>query len=245
MDFDFCDLQEEDFHGLKSLLNIYCDGVEFACSDLCDLLIKQKAVGTVVKTEGDESVLGVTSVVSLSRHKDEQCIKEIKKFILGKVQGKDKKELEQIINDASTGLIINERIINVPQETGEPLIEGVFDEIAWAKKDEKTPEARKSYDFKHYILLSTVYEEDVEDAPAASGSKRKKGQTRKERIFPRLEEELMLEHSKMSFFWRSRQNEQNDIAEFMPHRCCMVLEAKSVDAFRKDVKELFEEFKQM
>ena len=98
-------MQENDFHSLKALLRSYCDGDEYACSDLCDLLIKQKAVGTVVKVE--DSVLGVTSVVSLRRYKDEQCVKDIKKFILGKAQGKDKKELERILNDESTGLIVN------------------------------------------------------------------------------------------------------------------------------------------
>ena len=131
----------------------YCDGNEYACSDLCDLLIKQKAVGTVVKTEADsENVLGVTSVVSLARHKDEKCVKDIKKFLLGKVPGKSKKDFEKVLNDAATGLLINERIINVPQDAGEPLIDGVFDEIRWATKDETTEEARKSYEFKHYIF---------------------------------------------------------------------------------------------
>lgn len=235
-------MQENDFHSLKALLRSYCDGDEYACSDLCDLLIKQKAVGTVIKVEGqDDSILGVTSVVSLRRHKDEQCVKDIKKFILGKAQGKDKKELERILNDESTGLIVNERIINVPQQTGGPLIEGVFDEIQWATKDEETPEVRKSYDFKYYVVLSTMFEEDVEDESGGAGKKRKKGQPKKERIFPRLEEEVMLEHAKMSFTWRSKQNESNDIADFIPQRCCIVLEAASIPKFRSAAKEIFSE----
>ena len=222
----------------------YCDGNEYACSDLCDLLIKQKAVGTVVKTEADsENVLGVTSVVSLARHKDEKCVKDIKKFLLGKVPGKSKKDFEKVLNDAATGLLINERIINVPQDAGEPLIDGVFDEIRWATKDETTEEARKSYEFKHYILVSTLFEEDgEEEAEPAAGKKRKKGPPTRQKIFPRLEEEILLEHSTNSFFWRGKQNEENDIADFLPHRCCMVVEARVIDAFRKDVKDLFQDF---
>ena len=242
VNFDFCDVREEDFHGLKALLTGYCDGDEYACSDLCDLLIKQSAVGTVMKTEGDsENVLGVTSVVSLSHHKGEKCVKDIKKFLLGKVPAKEKKEFENVLNDASTGLRINERIINAPQDAGQPLIDGVFEEIGYAVKDEKTAEVRKSYEFKNYILVSTLYEEDAEDEEEA-GKKRKKGQPTRQRIFPRLEEELLLEHAKSAFFWRAKQNEENEIADFRPHRCCMVVEAKAIGAYRKAVKELFEDF---
>lgn len=220
----------------------YCDGAEYACSDLCDLLIRQNAVGTVMKTEDDsENVLGMTSVVSLAYHKGEKCVKDIKKYLLGKVPAKEKKAFEKILNDDATGLLINERIINVPQDAGQPLIEGVFDEIGWAAKDEKTAELRKSYEFENYILVSTLFEEDTEDVEQV-GKKRKKGQPKKQRIFPRLEEEILLEHSKSAFFWRGKQNEENDIADFRPHRCCMVVEAKAISAFRKDVKDLFKDF---
>ncbi len=243
MNFDFCDLQEDDFHGLKALMTGYCDEGEYACSDLCDLLINQKSVGTVIKTEGDaENVLGVTSVVSMGRHKGEKFVKDIKKFLLGKVPGKDKKAFEQILADAGTGLLLNERIINVPQDAGEPLISGVFDEIGWATKDEKSAEARESFKFKKYILVSTLFEGDAEEEPPSAGKKRKKSQLTKERIFPRLEEEIMLEHAKMAFFWRGKQNNENDIADFHLHRCCMVLEAGAVKGFLAGVKDLFADF---
>lgn len=40
-------------------------------------------------------------------------MKDIKKFLLGKVLGKSKKDFEKVFNDVATGLFINERIINV------------------------------------------------------------------------------------------------------------------------------------
>ncbi len=117
-------------------------------------------------------------------------------------------------------------------------------QVLGATKDETTEEARKSYEFKHYILVSTLFEEDgEEEAEPAAGKKRKKGQPTRQKIFPRLEEEILLEHSTNSFFWRGKQNEENDIADFLPHRCCMVVEARVIDAFRKDVKDLFQDFK--
>lgn len=241
MDFDFCDAKEEDFHGLKALLTGYLDTAEYACSDLCDCIIKQKGVGTVVKTSDDDAdPLGVTTVISLSLHKDENFVKDIKKYLLNKCPSKDKKAFEAIVNDIGTGLIINERIINVPQETGQPLMDGLFEEIRCAAKDAETAEARKSYEFKNYVLIGTLYEEDGEAEAPKDGKKRKKEQASMQRIFPRLEEEIMLESAKMSFEWQSS-NESNEVAEFRPRRCCMVVEAKRVADFLKEIQSLFEE----
>lgn len=243
VDFDFCDPKEADFHGLKALFKGYLDNTEFACSDLCDFVIKQKAVGTVVKTSDEsEDPLGVTTVISLNRYKDENFVKDIKKYVLNKCPAKDKKAFESVLNDAATGLIINERIINVPQEAGEPLMNTLFEEIRYATKDEETDEARKSFEFKNYILISTLYEDDGEDETPADGKKRKKGQAVKQRIFPRLEEELLLENAKINFEWQGSGGESNEMAELVPRRCCMVVEASGIANFLTEIKSIFENF---
>ena len=52
VDFEFQDPTEIDFHGLKALLGNFLDGAEFSSSPLCDAIIAQKTVGTVIKAQG-------------------------------------------------------------------------------------------------------------------------------------------------------------------------------------------------
>ena len=44
--FEFFDPKENDFHGLKALLQNYLDGQEFALSELVDMTIRQASPGT-------------------------------------------------------------------------------------------------------------------------------------------------------------------------------------------------------
>ena len=69
VDFEFQDPKETDFHGLKALLKNYLDGAEFSSSELCDFIIKQNTVGTVIKAQGagdENDPIAVMSVVNLT-----------------------------------------------------------------------------------------------------------------------------------------------------------------------------------
>ena len=67
------------------------------------------------------------------------------------------KEEAKLVRDAlnanKTGLILSERLVNVPQDVGGPLVKQLFDEIKWAVKDEK----KKEFDFDQYILVSRCF----------------------------------------------------------------------------------------
>jgi len=44
----------------------------------------------------------------------------------------------QVWDQPSTGLIINERLINSPPQLAPPLVQALFNEVAWATEDEPT-----------------------------------------------------------------------------------------------------------
>ena len=46
VDFEFYCPQEKDFHGLRTLLQNYLDGKEWACSELADAIIQQASEAT-------------------------------------------------------------------------------------------------------------------------------------------------------------------------------------------------------
>lgn len=118
VDFEFQDPKEIDFHGLKALLGNYLDGAEFSSSELCDAIIKQNTVGTVIKTQGagDElDPIAVMTVMNLHQKKDTAFIKEISAFLKEKCPKDLKDQLSTVLAEKSVGLVINERVINIPQ----------------------------------------------------------------------------------------------------------------------------------
>jgi len=118
VDFEFQDPKEIDFHGLKALLGNYLDGAEFSSSALCDDIIKQSTVGTVLKAQGagDElDPIAVMSVVNLHQKKDTAYVKEISGHLKKNCPKHLREQLSVVLAEKGIGLIINERVINVPQ----------------------------------------------------------------------------------------------------------------------------------
>lgn len=204
VDFEFQDPKESDFLGLKALLGNYLDGELFSSSELCDAIIKQSTVGTCLKTQGagDESdPVAVMSVMNLQTRKDAAPIKEICAHLKNKCPKDLQDKLASALSENGVGLIINERVINVPQETVSPLVEGLFDEIEWAQEDEPTEELRASFKFKKYIVFSRVY---MDDEAEDEGGKKRKRAGEVALVYPRPEDEFFHAESEWSFQWKSR-----------------------------------------
>lgn len=71
------------------------------------------------------------------------------------------------------GLILTERLINVPSEVVPPMYKMLMEEIAWAL-EEKEP-----YDFTHYLVLSKTYQEIISALAEEDDSTRKHKKTKK------------------------------------------------------------------
>ena len=52
------------------------------------------------------------------------------------------------MHSSKAGLIINERLLNMPPKIGPPLNQSLFEEISWAQEDEPTE--------VHQLLLSVM-----------------------------------------------------------------------------------------
>ena len=127
VDFEFQDPTEIDFHGLKALLGNYLDGAEFSSSPLCDAIIAQKTVGTVIKAQGagDEmDPVAVMSVMNIQDKKDTAYIKEIAAYLKNRCPKDLKDKLNEAFNSKGVGFLLNERVINIPPETASPWSKG-------------------------------------------------------------------------------------------------------------------------
>ncbi|KAG2708390.1 hypothetical protein I3843_05G172700 [Carya illinoinensis] len=161
-DFAFFDPKANDFHGVKTLLQTYLDDKQWDLSGFVDLVLGQTTVGTVVKIEDDEDegVFSLVTALNMQRYKDHKCILELKEFLLKACQEKDVQDnLISLLGEQAqyVGLLVSQRVVNLPPQLLPPLYDALFDEVSWATEDEPTEELKNSFRFKFYILVSKIY----------------------------------------------------------------------------------------
>ena len=213
VDFEFYDPKPIDFLGLKMLLSTWLDGLEFDSSGLCDALISQRTVGTVLKTEEAGDPIGVLSCLDARRSlKKEGKEKEDGRHVPALAQLErylascaptpaDAAKVKAAFAAAGgenkgsighTGVLVSERLLNIPPAVAQPLHEALFDEIAWATEDEPTAELKASFGFGQYLVVSRVYlddgkggeEEEEEEDEDESDEDEKKKKKKKQKSAP-------------------------------------------------------------
>ncbi|BAB08609.1 unnamed protein product [Arabidopsis thaliana] len=150
-----------------------------------DLILNQTALGTVVKVadDEDEALFALITALNLARYKashlvevlndvqrclfvfaimlmENKCFRELKEFLLKVCSEKNvASDLELLLEKKAkdVGLLVSQRVMNLPLQLLPPLYDGLFDEVSWATEDEPTEELRGSFRFKSYILIAKIY----------------------------------------------------------------------------------------
>ncbi|CAI9264250.1 unnamed protein product [Lactuca saligna] len=243
VDFVFYDPKPDDFHGVKVLMQTYLDNKEWDLTSFVDLILQQTSVGSVVKIEDDEdeSVYGFVSALNLQRYKDCKCMMEVKEFLLSKCQEKEIKEnLKSFLGEkaADVGLLISQRVVNLPPQLLPSLYDAIFNEISWATEDEPTKELRKFFCFKYYLLISKIYK-------LKNADKKKKGNSSNEEaiIYLKPEDEIFHNLSAWSFCFplRTQQVTTNELKEYRLMGLVMAVKATSIPTFRRQLRSLIDE----
>ena len=135
VDFEFQDPKEMTSMDSRRCSN-YLDGAEFSSSELCDFIIKQNTVGTVIKAQGagDESdPIAVMSVVNLTTNRDAPYV-ELAAWLKESAPRIRKKQAGRLATRVWTH---HQRAHHQrPPETAPPMVNQLFDEIEWATHDE-------------------------------------------------------------------------------------------------------------
>ncbi|OJJ37367.1 hypothetical protein ASPWEDRAFT_170850 [Aspergillus wentii DTO 134E9] len=199
VEFEWFDPQEVDFHGLKNLLRqlFDADSQIFDMSALADLILSQPLLGSTVKVDGNESdPYAFLTVLNLQEHKDKPIIQELTTYLQRKASSDASlSPLSTLLSQTPIppiGLILTERLINMPSEIVPPMYNMLMEEIAWALED------KEPYNFSHYLIVSKNYEEvesklDQEDARPQK--KKKKSGDKVERFYFHPEDEVLERHT--------------------------------------------------
>ena len=161
VEFNFSNILEADYQSLKSLLQPNFQFENINVGDLADLLISQhEDVGTTIRADGQ--IFGLFSYVPLSsnlaKKKHSPFIDDFYKYIKIKANKADdinKKKILEIMEDKNLnlGLIINERIVNLPEETVPPALGLATKEINECREVEEK-DYDKRFDFDYLIFIT-------------------------------------------------------------------------------------------
>ncbi|KAI0197544.1 putative actin cytoskeleton organization and vesicular protein [Astrocystis sublimbata] len=159
VDFEWFNFNEKiDFHGTKSLIRqlFDVDASLFDVSALADLILSQASIGSTVKTDGEESdPFAFVTALNVQEHREKKPMAQLVSYLSEKAQGIE--SLASIppllASGQHVGLVLSERLINVPSEIAPPLYTMLIEEIQDAV-DDKEP-----YEFTHYLIVSKTYHE--------------------------------------------------------------------------------------
>lgn len=173
IDFEFCEPDESDYHGVGELLKRgawdFVTALNYA--ELVDSIVNQGNIGTLVKADkdgDDEAVCAALTVLNLQQFKQLSWPKEIVKALLTRSKAHAPSDVHQKFeafigtwedrNDI--GLLLNERFVNLPLDLIPPLHKGLPEDIEWSRSTPECPEdERVFYNFKFFVGVARQIEE--------------------------------------------------------------------------------------
>ncbi|XP_064125263.1 BRCA2 and CDKN1A-interacting protein isoform X2 [Loxodonta africana] len=139
IEFEAYSISDNDYDGIKKLLQQLFLKAPVNTAELTDLLIQQSHIGSVIKQTDvsedsdddvgvdEDEVFGFISLLNLTERKGTRCAEQIKEWILsGCGQSGEKsvaEQLEKLLSDTTrpVGLLLSERFINVPPQIALPM----------------------------------------------------------------------------------------------------------------------------
>eukprot|EP00560_Eucampia_antarctica_P003728 CAMPEP_0197832304 /NCGR_PEP_ID=MMETSP1437-20131217/14183_1 /TAXON_ID=49252 ORGANISM="Eucampia antarctica, Strain CCMP1452" /NCGR_SAMPLE_ID=MMETSP1437 /ASSEMBLY_ACC=CAM_ASM_001096 /LENGTH=356 /DNA_ID=CAMNT_0043435613 /DNA_START=121 /DNA_END=1191 /DNA_ORIENTATION=- len=158
VDFNFCDMDEKYFHGIKTHLLTEAMYAPFS-SGLADMMVENVSVGTVISCDdGQDNVFGLASVLRVMSGEEGDCIKAIKESCMNHCPKQHKKEMDIVLSGKTkrpAGFLIHSRMVNLPLEITLILHQQLVLDMDWAVQHAEGGEKeRKSLDFGAFILLA-------------------------------------------------------------------------------------------
>ncbi|KAJ8715635.1 hypothetical protein PYW07_010117 [Mythimna separata] len=169
-DFEGRNPEDCDFHGIRQLLRQLFLKSNVELGGLAQIIISQNYVGSVVKQclddgvdeeddddDGSDGVFGITTIINITKRKDEQCIQQIRTLLttLAEENADDRTKalIKKILANESqhVGLVINERILNIPAAISVPLFSSLQNEL------EKATKKNMPYTFQYLIWICKTY----------------------------------------------------------------------------------------
>uniref|UniRef100_A0A8C7Z1N7 Protein BCCIP homolog n=1 Tax=Oryzias sinensis TaxID=183150 RepID=A0A8C7Z1N7_9TELE len=249
VDFEAHTMANNDFNGIKKLLQQLFLKAHVNTSELTDMIIQQNHIGSVIRQaevpedsddEDPDEVFGFISMLNLTERKGVQCVEEVKELILEQCEKNAPhtltEQLEKIFNDTNkpVGLLLSERFINVPPQIALPLHKQLQEEIADAQRTNK-PSGRCHY----CVMISKTCKEAPKNIQSRGGA------PKEDYMFVNAEEEFFYEEALVKFHYSVQEEADSclsgrwsfDDVPMKPFRTVMLIPADRMPAIMDKLKE--------
>ncbi|KAH6632002.1 p21-C-terminal region-binding protein-domain-containing protein [Chaetomium tenue] len=195
VDFELFNYDSQiDFHGVKTLLRqlFDTDAQLFNLSAISDLIIEQNTIGSTCKVDDKANdAYAFLTVLNLQEHRAKQPVAQLIEYLTERAKSNDSLAgvlPELLASGKHVGLVLAERLLNMPAEVIPPMWTCMIDEIEAAVED------KEPYEFSHYLVVSRTYRE-VASSLDQSERKQKKAREEAELQFFHPEDDEMRKHA--------------------------------------------------
>ncbi|KAJ1067173.1 hypothetical protein K5549_017930, partial [Capra hircus] len=254
VEFEAYSISDNDYDGIKKLLQQLFLKAPVNTAELTDLLIQQNHIGSVIKKQqtdvsedsdddvDEDEIFGFISLLNLTERKGTPCAEQIKELILRLCEKNCEKstveELDRLFNDTArpVGFLLSERFINVPPQIALPMHQQLQKELAEARRTNK-PCGKCHF----YLLISKTFVE-----AGKSNSKKKRSNQKKEALmFANAEEEFFYEKAILKFNYSVQEESDTclggrwsfDDVPMKPLRTVMLIPGDKMNEIMEKLKE--------
>ncbi|XP_039337701.1 BRCA2 and CDKN1A-interacting protein isoform X4 [Mauremys reevesii] len=253
VEFEAHSISDNDYDGIKKLLQQLFLKAPVNTAELTDILIQQNHIGSVIKQaevqdesddeDEEDEVFGFISLLNLTERKGTQCAEQIKELILSLCEKNCDQsmveQLDKLLNDTTkpVGFLLNERFINVPPQIALPMHQQLQKELAETQRTNKP--CGKCY---YYLLISKTF---TEIAKRSSKKRGESTQQREELMFANAEEEFFYEKASLKFSYSVQEESDTclggrwsfDDVPMKPLRTVMLIPSDRMNAIMDKLKE--------
>ncbi|ETL93924.1 hypothetical protein F442_08311 [Phytophthora nicotianae P10297] len=225
VDFLFSDPREAHFHSVKQFLLAYLPPTQpFDVSGLANAIVGQVTAGTMVCVEGEDDVYGFITALNLKGFANETSIQQILQYVTKKCPSAELPKLQQILNTKNVGLVLNERMVNLPYQLVPALHSALHEDIEWAIQNEDTEELRNSFKMDYFLILATCTEEKSGSSGSKQGKKSKTAYEQTAKFFHNFEDEFLEQEAELSFSFDTPLTERERVDKSSKTTVVMLLE---------------------
>jgi len=159
-DFEAHPFGGSDYDSLRRMLSNFCGKQGFDCPSLVDLIISQKTVGSAIRHAETMYTYGYISAININFHKDKECIQQIKKFVQDSCPENLRDQLNSFIESARFGILLSDRIHNIPHAIAPHIHESTCQEILAERN-----EANAEFTFDNLLYITNYSFPEKSDTP--------------------------------------------------------------------------------
>jgi hypothetical protein len=178
VEFSFSDPRPIDFKSVRRLLERLLPGEEasFPVSSLAEDVVAQRVVGTMVKVpeDGYDDAYAFATLLPLGRFVQRDWYRALRAYTLKRAAGRGGDVARAALAaaweaPAALGLLLNERILNMPDEIAPPLHDALLQDVAWAKESAPRDARADFHGVKQVLVVAPMWLEQCAEGGGGGG----------------------------------------------------------------------------